>query len=238
VPTLERRVINLEEILADFIAESRRITASIHEEIAEMRLSNARTDRILLEIQQRADRDRQQADRDRQQADRDRQQADKDRQQADKDRKDFNRRMAILTDQQGLMIENMVWPNLPRIAEEVFGGDSMIFSGIRLKRRHSGESGWNMEIDLLAASPNQVLVCEAKSKVDAAKAREFLDKLAGFTAYFPEYEQHQLMPMMASIAFDDSVLKHLTKQGILALGFGGDTMDLLNPELLAGRRKA
>lgn len=231
MPTLERRVINLEETLADFIAESRRITAAIHEEIAEMRLSNARTDRILLELQQRADKERQQADKERQQADRD-------RQQADKDRKDFNRRMAILTDQQGLMIENMVWPNLPRIATDVFGGESMVFSGIRLKRRHLGESGWNMEIDLLAASPGQVLVCEAKSKVDATKAREFLDKLAGFTAYFPEYGQHQLLPMMASIAFDDSVLKHLTKQGILALGFGGDTMDLLNPELLTGRRSA
>src|SRR5438552_18922099 len=97
----EERVINLEASLARFIDHSNMIIAAIHEDVAEIRASNARTDRQLLEMRQEADRDRQQAERDRQQAERDRQQAERDRQQAERDRKDFNKRLAEISDSMG-----------------------------------------------------------------------------------------------------------------------------------------
>lgn len=211
---LEHRVDRLEEALSAFMSESARVLAGIGEQVAEIRVSNARTDRLLLEMQQQADKDRQQAD--------------KDRQQAEKDRKDFNRRIAELTDQQGLLIENMVWPNLERIASELFAAEPVCNSGIRLKRKQAAGGGGNMEIDLLAASSSQVLVCEAKSKIDAGKVDEFLRKLRGFAEFFPEFANHAVLPMMATIAFEPSVLTYLTRQGVYALGFGDETMELLN----------
>jgi len=232
---LEPRVDRLEEVLATFMSESARVLAGIGEQVAEIRVSNARTDRRLLEMQQHADTDRQQAEKNWQQAqknwqqaEKDRQQVEKDRQQAEKDRRDFNRRIAELTDQQGLLIENMVWPNLERVASELFVDEPVLDSGIRLKRKQPDGNGDNMEIDLLAASASRVLVCEAKSKIDAGKVDEFLGKLERFKEFFPEYSDRQLIPMMATIAFEPSVLKYLTRQGVYALGFGDETMELLN----------
>ena len=87
----EERVVNLEATLATFIEQTNRILAANHEDIAEIRASNARTDRQLLEMQQQAEKDRQRADKERQQAEKERKQsferADKERQQAEKERK-------------------------------------------------------------------------------------------------------------------------------------------------------
>ena len=69
---VEERVTNLEEVLAKFMEQSSVILAAIHEDIAEIRASNARTDRQLLEMQQQAEHDRQQVERNREQAERDR----------------------------------------------------------------------------------------------------------------------------------------------------------------------
>src|SRR5215831_14284295 len=96
----EERVVNLEATLAKFIEHSDRHIAAMHEDIAEIRASNARTDRQLLELRQEAERDRHQAELDRQQAERDRQH---DRQQAERDRKDFNKRLAEISDSMGTL---------------------------------------------------------------------------------------------------------------------------------------
>ena len=255
---LEERVESLEEVFRNFVRENSRIIAANNEAIAEIRASNARTDRQLLAMQQQADRDREnadrdrenagrdrergdrdrdkltammeQADRDRERGDRDREKADLDRERAEKERKDFNRRLAEVTDSQGLMIENMVWPNLNRVAKQIFRDGSVLFSGIRLKRRPPSNRGRLMELDLLAAGEKEILICEAKSKVDASKVREFLDKLRDFPEFFPEYAGLTLRPMIASIYFDPSVVAHMTSLNVIALGFGDETMEVLNPE--------
>lgn len=339
---LEERVEDLHAILADFMRDSQRIMlasqqqiAAIREEVAAIRLSNARTDRILLEMRQESDRERARIDaeflrtktegdqhraedkaqfnewvkqnetqratdsveleewkkenerkhaeaeiqraqsaveleewkkenerkraeaaaiheawkkeneRRRAEAEIQRSQAaaehaewkkeaDRKFEQAERERKDFNRRLAEATDSQGLMIENMVWPNLRRIATQVFCGGEVVFSGIRLKRRLLSDRGRVMELDLLAVGENEVLVCEAKSKVDDSKVREFLDKLRDFPAFFPDYAGLTLRPMIASIYFEESVINHMTNLNVIALGFGDETMEVLNPQALAG----
>lgn len=71
---ITERVDRLEEALTKFMEQTSMILAANREDIAEIRASNARTDRQLLEMQQ---------------------QAEKDRQQAEKERKEFNRQLAI-----------------------------------------------------------------------------------------------------------------------------------------------
>ncbi len=132
------------------------------------------------------------------------------------------------------MIENMVWPNLRRIARQVFRGGEVVFSGIRLKRRLPSDRGRVMELDLLAVGENEVLVCEAKSKVDPSKVREFLDKLRDFPVFFPDYAGLVLRPMIASIYFEESVINHMTNLNVIALGFGDETMEVLNPQAFSG----
>lgn len=213
---VEERVDRLEEAFARFLDETSRILAEIRADIADIREFNQRTDRQLLILQRQAEKDRQQADQD--------------RQQAERERKDFNRRLAEVTDSQGLMIETMVWPNLKRIASQVFGDDVVVTQAIRIKRTLPQDRRRMKEIDLLAASLHAVIVCEAKSKPTSEKTRDFLTFLEDFKEFFHEYRELRIIPMVASIAFDPSLVSFMTSQGVLALGFGDETMKLLNPE--------
>lgn len=87
---------------------------------------------------------------------------------------------------------------------------------------------------MIAATDNAVIVCEAKSKPTPEKARELLDSVRQFLEFFPEYKGRRIIPMMASIALSDELLAYMTRLGVLAVGLGDETMEVLNPEA-AGR---
>ena len=215
---LTERVDRLELALASFVEHTERMVAAIHEDVAEIRASNARTDRKLLEMQQQADRDRQQAEKSRQQ----------DREQTEKDRIDFNKRLAEIADAHGRLIEDMVWPNGSRIATELFEGDVIVTSAIRVKRKHPADAGQMMEIDLFVAGSRHLFVCEAKSKVTPEKVADYLERVARIPEFFPEFAVLKILPALASVHIDESMVKHLNRCRVYAVAFGDETMELLN----------
>jgi len=247
---LVERVDRLEETLNRFIEQTSHMMAANREDIAEMRASNARTDRLLLEMRQEAERDREQANRERREAElgrqqaekerqraegerqlqavRDREEADKEHQRAEKERKEFNRQLAGISDRLGSLIEDMVAPNAPRIARSLFGGDDVLTSSIRVRRRHPSDSGQTIELDLLVAGGSHVLVGEAKSKVTVDKAVAFLEKVRAVPEFFPEFKGFTILPMIASVNIEPSLVAHLSRLRIYALGFGDETMEILN----------
>jgi hypothetical protein len=197
-------------------------SANTDRAIAEIRASNARTDLLLLNMQQQAEKDRQQAEKDRQQAE-------KERQQAEKERKDFNHRLARVSDSMGTLIEDMVAPNISRIAGQLFGDDPVVTMAQRVKRRHPGDPGRNMEIDLLVSGKTHVLVAEAKTRVSAEKISAFVERLREFPEFFPEYAGCTLMPLLASVSIDPSAVAYLNRQKGYGLAFADETMELVNP---------
>jgi uncharacterized FlaG/YvyC family protein len=250
MPDIAERVDRLESVFASFmertedaLADIRASTAEIRASTAEIRASNLRTDAILLEMQRQADRDRQQADRDRQQADRDRQQADRDRQQADrdrqqadrdrqqaeKDRKDFNKRLAELSDSMGTLVEDMVAPNARRIASEIFPGDPVMRLAQRLRQVHPADPGRMIEIDLLAAGRQHLMVVEAKRRLNPEKIREFLEWIVSVPEFLPEYAGHKLVPVVASVTIEPSVITFLNRAKVYGVAMGDETMELVNP---------
>ena len=165
----EERVVNLEVTLARFIDQSIVILAAIHEDIAEIRASNARTDRQLLEMQQ----------------------------QAEKDRKDFNKRMAEISDSMGTLIEDMVAPCDFQLAKAIFASEEAQTCAIRQKGKHPSQPGQMMELDLLAIGPTKLLVVEVKRRMDAAAAAEYRQKLLRLPEFFPELAGKTVCPAVA-----------------------------------------
>jgi hypothetical protein len=253
---IEEKVSTLETALARFVEQTSMIAASIHEDVAEMRASHARTDRQLLSMQQQADRDRQglqamqqQADRDRQglqamqqQADRDRQglqamqqQADRDRQElramrerAEQELRQFNRRMAELSDSMGRLIEDFVAPCAFPLARSIFGTEEAQTTAVRVRRQHPADPGRSMELDLLAVGPTKLLVVEAKWRVAAGKAREFKEHMAQVPEFFPEYADKILCPAVASVYLDPSVIAFLNRERIFGIALGEEVMEVVN----------
>jgi len=210
----EERVVNLETTLARFIEHTDRMVAAIHEDIAEMRASHARTDRQLLEMQQQAERDRQQAERD--------------RQQNEKDRKDFNKRLAEISDSMGTLIEDMVAPCGFQLAKAIFQTEEAQACTIRVRRKHPGRTGEMMELDLLAIGPTKLLVVEVKRRIDAAKMAEYREKLTRFPEFFPELAGMTLLAAVASVYLESSVVTFLNREKLYGIAMGDDVMEVVN----------
>jgi hypothetical protein len=214
MPDITERVDRLETVFASFMerteealadirastADIRASTAEIRASTAEIRASNLRTDAILLEM----------------------------RRQAEKDRKDFNKRLAEISDSMGTLIEDMVAPNANRIASEIFPSDPVIRLVQRVRQVHPNDPGRMMEIDLLAAGRSHLMVVEAKRRLDAEKIREFLEKVRLIPEFFPDYASHKLAPVVASVTIDSSVITFLNRQKVYGVAMGDETMQLVN----------
>jgi hypothetical protein len=207
MPAVSERVDRLEAVFASFMERSEQALADIRASVAEIRASNARTDAILLEMQR---------------------QAEKDRQKAEKDRKDFNKRLAEVSDSVGTLIEDMVAPNASRIASQIFPSDPIMSSGPRVKRWHPQDRSRMIEIDFMVAGRTHLMVVEAKRRLDPDKIREFIQKIASVPEFFPEYARHKLVPVVAAVSIDPSVITFLNRQRVYGLAMGDETMELVN----------
>jgi uncharacterized protein YhaN len=221
MPEIVERVDRLESVFASFMERTEEALADIRASTAEIRASNLRTDAILLEMQRQAEKDRQQAEKDRQQAE-------KDRQQAEKDRKDFNKRLAELSDSMGTLVEDMVAPNARRIASEIFPGDPVMRLAQRLRQVHPADPGRMIEIDLLAAGRQHLMLVEAKRRLNPEKIREFLEWIASVPEFLPEYAGHKLVPVVASVTIEPSVITFLNRAKVYGVAMGDETMELVN----------
>lgn len=239
----EERVTHLEATLARFIDQTSIILAEIHEDIAESRASNARTDRQLLQMQQQAEKRLERADKERQEwskrFDEQNAQADKDREASakrfdeqnkryEKERKESNKRWAEISDSMGTLIEDMVAPCGFQLAKAIFDDEEAETCAIRIKRKHPAKPGQMMELDLLAIGPTKVLVVEAKRRMDATKVTEYRDKVRLLSEFFPELAGKTVCPAVASVYLEASVITLLNREELHGVAMGDETMQVVN----------
>jgi len=174
--------------------------AVIHEDVAEIRASNARTDRQLLEMQQRAEMDR----------------------------KDFNKRLAEISDSMGTLIEDMVAPCGINLAKAIFATEEAQTSFIRVKRKHVRNPGEMMELDLIAVGPTKVLVVAVKRRMDAAKAAEHRQKLTRLPEFFPESAGKTVCAAVVSIYLEPTITPFLNREKIYGMTMGDEVMEVVN----------
>jgi hypothetical protein len=229
---IEERVSKVEEALAELarlqaeaLADIRASMAGIRSSTADIRSSNARTDAALLAMQRQAEQDRQQAGQDR------RASAERFRQwdeRYEKDRKDFNKRLAEISDSMGTLIEDMVAPGGFQLARAIFVTEDADTCAIRIKRRHPALAGEMMEIDLLAIGATKILVIEVKRRVDAAKAAEYRQNLARLPEFFPELAGKAVYPAVASVYLEPSVIAFLNREKLYGIALGDEIMQVVN----------
>jgi hypothetical protein len=225
----DERVSLLETTLARFMDQTSLILAAIREEVAEIRASNARTDRQLLAIQQQAEKDRQQSEKERREfSERNEQERKEFNERYEKDRKDFNKHMAEISDSMGTLLEDMVAPCGFQIARAIFSSEEAETCAIRVKRKHPTTPGEMMEIDLLATGPTQVLVVEVKRRMDAARASEFRQKLARLPEFFPELSGKRFSAAVASVYLEPSVIAFLNREKLSGIAMGDEVMEVVN----------
>ncbi len=131
----------------------------------------------------------------------------------------------------GSFVEDIVAPNIPRLAREVFGlggPENEVFSGPQLRVRHPKDASRMREFDYLYATKTGWVVVESKNDPKLKDVDEFRDILAEVRDYFPQYAALRLYPVFSSLYVPDHVTKYCTRHSIYALGMGPETMQFLN----------
>ncbi len=212
---LEQRVDSLEAMFGRFIINNDKTLR--------------RLEQMMIEMRQQADRDRERTDK---MITEMREQAEQARQQ---DRREWNKKWGDLANRLGTVAEDIVAPNLPRIAREQFGcPDEPDDFMVRRWVRHKFDNSKRREFDVVVVYPNTVLINETKSTPRVNYIDDFIAVMSDIHGYFPEYQGKTIIPIFAGLYVPDNLLHYLTKHKIYALGMGEETMELLNFDQLAG----
>ncbi len=146
-----------------------------------------------------------------------------------RERQRMNKQWGDLANRLGTLVEDIVAPNLPRVAAELFSCPVADLFGVRVVRRFGGET---REYDALLVCPEVVLVNETNSRLTDAHVEGILERIAEIPRVFPEYADRRAVGVLASLYPDASVVRRATRRGVLVMGMGDETMHVLNPEAL------
>ena len=150
--------------------------------------------------------------------------------------REMNKRWGEIANKLGTVVEDIVYPNIARLAIKHFGATQLEFIGARIKRRHKTRHEELREFDVIAAWEDCLLLVEAK----ASLRPEYFQAFAAFVRearvfeYFTEYTGRRVIPVFAALSIPASDVAFLTRERIYALGMGDDTMELLNRAELEG----
>ena len=140
----------------------------------------------------------------------------------------LDKKWGDLANKMGTILEDIVAPNLQRLAREHFRLDPVLDFMLRRTRRRPDCPAQETEFDALVVGADAVILGEAKSTPSLEAVGAFDGKLGVFFDFFPEYRGRRLIPVFGSWAMADPVIERLTQQGIYALRMGEDTMELAN----------
>ena len=232
--TVAERVDHLDEALSAFIT-------SVGIEFNKLYNSQMRTEAELRAFKEdtQAFKDEMREFKDEMQAFKDEMQAFKDEMRAFKEEgrqqnREMNRRWGELANKLGTLVEDLVAPSLPRIVQEMLGQEVMDLS-VRRKRKRA--DGRQQEYDALAVTLETVCLASVKSTLRSADIDHLLDEeLSAFRTFFPEYQALPLVGLIASLAVDESVLRHAERQGLIVLAIGDQIMEVKNTPGFVPRR--
>ena len=141
------------------------------------------------------------------------------------DRREMNRQWGNLSNKMGTIVEDIVAPAVRPAVRKYFQVDPYLL--IRsMRKRMDGEE---YEVDALAISDRQVFWVEAKSSPRSEHVEEVLKKAGHFGKFFPEYQDKQLVVILAGLSFPPDVIQHASRKGVYVLAYREwDYMDILN----------
>ncbi len=135
-----------------------------------------------------------------------------------------------LANKMGTVVEDIVLPNIPRIAEVYFGCRELDYIAIRIKKRSMSDRSRRREFDAIAVCDKNFILNETKSSPEIRD----VDRLAEFVQsrelydYFPEYKEYRICPVFSSLYLDDAFVRYLSRKGIYAMTMKDDTMEIVN----------
>ncbi|MFP4353176.1 MAG: hypothetical protein ACLFTU_10130 [Puniceicoccaceae bacterium] len=149
------------------------------------------------------------------------------KEESQRDRKRMNKAWGDLANKLGTTVEDIVAPNLPRIAREEFDMGERTDLLVRAHRVSRRGREREREYDIVCAGAEKVLVVEVKSSPARDQIPDFLASLEDFADFYPEYGDWERIGIFASWSLSAPIRKAVRKAGLYGLAMGDETMEIV-----------
>jgi len=139
----------------------------------------------------------------------------------------MNKQWGELANKMGTVVEDIVAPAVRPAILKYFNSEVNDFMvNRRCKNKELNLFG---EFDVIAVCDDKVFLVETKTSPNKEKLHEFIDNLEKFKKLFPEYNSKQLIPIFASLRFEESFIPLANELNVYLLAYREwDYMDILN----------
>ncbi len=130
-----------------------------------------------------------------------------------------------LTGKWGNFVVGLVLPATERLFKERGIEVTQIAQSVKSRKK-----GFEMEIDILAANGEYVVLIEVKSTLKVDDVKEHIERLDKFKPAFPAYRDKKIVGAVAGIVIESGVDRFAYKNGLFVIAQSGDTVKFLNDD--------
>jgi len=152
----------------------------------------------------------------------------KERQERKKERREMNKRWGELANKMGTLVEDIVAPNIRRVAQELFGINDIVEFSVRRTIYHPTDKSRLKDFDALLIGADAIVLNETKSTVRQSYIDDFIAFIPTVFEYLPEHTGKRVIPVFSSLYIPEQFVRYLTANKIYAMAMGDDTMEILN----------
>ena len=139
--------------------------------------------------------------------------------------REMNRQWGELSNKLGTMVEDLVAPSLSRIIKGMLNRE---VSDLSVRRKKRLPDGRGREYDAVAVTDDLICLNSTKSTLRSADVDRFVEEIASFREFFPEYRKYPIVGILASLWVEESVLNYAEKIGFMVLATGDQVMEVKN----------
>ena len=149
-------------------------------------------------------------------------------QEREKERREMNKKWGELANKMGTLVEDIVAPNIRRVAQELFGINDIVEFSVRRTIYHPTDKSRLKDFDALLIGADAVVLNETKSTVRQSYIEEFIAFIPTVFEYLPEHKGKKVIPVFSSLYIPEQFVRYLTANNIYAMAMGDETMEILN----------
>jgi hypothetical protein len=140
--------------------------------------------------------------------------------------REWNKAFGEVAAKKGRLAQDIIYYNIIEVLQRHYdfkGYDLSLYS------EKWGKDGKEFDIDIRVVIKDIVFMVEVISTPELEYVDQILEKAIQFGDFYPEHNDKQVIPIYASLMFDDEIIDYATKKGLYLVAYKEwEYMDIIN----------